>query len=337
MAPGAGVPPRERFAWFCETVSSSLMPVALSTRHTADFRAGITDLDLGGPRLSAFAFSPVVSRRTPAHVRRGDPEQFQLALITRGVFRVSQRSRESEVSGGGLVLTDSSRPMENETTAADGGPVEAVVLQIPRPALPLRPDRLDRLLARGIRADRGSAAVFAGFVRTLLGQARHCRPEELRAMGSVALDLAATCLAQQLGDPGEAPAEARAREMRRRITCFIDNNLGDPDLTPGVVADRHGISLRGLHSLFRDQPMSVAARIRRGRLERAHAELACRESSALPVQVVAARWGFSSATAFSRAFRETYGMAPTEHRAAALARGAQEPCTPRTAASSPRA
>ncbi|MFF9867500.1 helix-turn-helix domain-containing protein [Streptomyces sp. NPDC013953] len=336
VAPASGTPRGGGFEWFCETVSSDLMPVSISTRHTADFRAEITDLDLGGPRLSAFAFSPVVSRRTPAHVRRGDPEQFQLALITRGVFRVSQRGHESEVSHG-LVLTDTSRPMENETTAAGGGPAEAVVLQIPRPALPLRPDRLDRLLAQGMRADRGSAAVFAGFLKTLLGHAPHCRPDELRTMGSVALDLATTCLAQQLGDPGEAPAEARAQEMLRRILCHIDHNLGDPDLTPRVVADRHGISLRALYALFRDQPMSVAARIRRGRLERAHADLARREASGLPVQVVAARWGFSSATAFSRAFRETYGTTPTEHRAAALARGAQEPCTPRTAAPSPRA
>nr|WP_257584432.1 hypothetical protein [Streptomyces sp. TLI_146] len=32
---------------------------------------------------------------------------------------------------------------------------------------------------------------------------------------------------------------------------------------------------------------------------------------------MAARWGFASATAFGRAFRNTYGITPGEHRAAA--------------------
>ncbi|MFF8846491.1 helix-turn-helix domain-containing protein [Streptomyces sp. NPDC015127] len=310
------VPCGDRFEWFCETVSSGLMPVTLSTRHAADFRASITDLDLGAVRLSTFAFSPVLSRRSLAHIRRGDPEQFQMALVTRGGFRISQKGRESVVAGG-LVLTDTSRPMENEGLCT-GGQVEAVVLQIPRPALPLRADNVDRLLAKGICVSEGSAAILAGFMNTLLAHGPRCRPEELRAMGSLALDLATTCLAQQLDAPGEAPAEARAQQMLHRITRFIENNLGDPDLTPQTIADRHSVSLRSLYALFRDRPVSVAACIRLGRLERAHTDLACPELSTQPVQVIASRWGFSSATAFSRAFREAYGITPTEHRATAL-------------------
>ncbi|MGW1775551.1 AraC-like ligand-binding domain-containing protein [Streptomyces sp. NPDC002104] len=291
------------------------MPVMLSTRHTADFRATITDLDLGVVRLSSVACSPVVSRRTPAHVRRGDPEHLQLALVTQGAFRISQRGNESVVAGG-LVLTDTSRPSEGLSAGGQGG---AVVLQMPRPAVALRPDRVDRLLARGLAADKGSGAVFADFLRTLLAQGPHCRPEELRRMGSIALDLATACLAQQLGDLGEAPAEARAQETLQRIHRFIGDNLGDPDLTPQAIADRHAMSLRGLHALFAGQPRSVAAHIRESRLERARADLARRERGAQPVQAIAARWGFSSATAFSRAFREAYGITPTEHRAACRA------------------
>lgn len=61
----AAVSCEDTFDWFCETVSSDVMPVSLSTRHTADFRADITDLDLGAARLSTFACSPVLARRTP--------------------------------------------------------------------------------------------------------------------------------------------------------------------------------------------------------------------------------------------------------------------------------
>ncbi|MET9852526.1 helix-turn-helix domain-containing protein [Streptomyces sp. NPDC006450] len=311
----------DRFDWFCETVSTDLMPVMLTTPHTADFRAKITDLDLGAVRLSSLACSPVLSRRTSAHIRRGDPEHFQLALVTQGRFTISQRGRDSVVAGG-LVLTDTSRPSEG---AVAGGQIEAIVLQIPRPALALRPNRVDSLLARNLAADTGPSAILADFLRTLLTHGPRCRPEELRELGSIALDLATACLAQQLGDPGEAPAEARTRETLQRIHRFIENNLGDPGLTPQAIADRHNMSLRALHALFAGQDLTIAARIRESRLERAHADLARGDLSGRPVQVIAARWGFSSATAFSRAFRETYGITPTEHRASSPAAPGQAP------------
>jgi transcriptional regulator GlxA family with amidase domain len=41
-----------------------------------------------------------------------------------------------------------------------------------------------------------------------------------------------------------------------------------------------------------------------------------------PVAAIAARWGFSSAADFSRAFRAAHGMPPAEYRrSAALAAG----------------
>lgn len=303
----------ERFEWFCDAVSSHVMPVSLSAGNPSDFHADVADLELGSVRLSALTFSPVLSRRTSAHVRRGDPEQFQLALVTRGAFRIGQRGHHSVVVAGDLVLTDTSRPSEG--TSIDERSTVGI-LQVPRSILALRHDKVEGLLGQRIRGDRGTGAILGNFLSTLLAQGPSCRPAELVSMGSIALDLATACLAQQLGTPGAAPAEARAQEMFQRVTRFIENNLGDPDLTPQAIADRHNISLRSLYSLFSGHPVSVAAYIRQGRLERARAELGRPESSGHPVQTIAARWGFSSATAFSRMFRDVYEMTPSEYRAA---------------------
>ncbi|MFE9635776.1 helix-turn-helix domain-containing protein [Streptomyces sp. NPDC006463] len=308
----AGRDSSERFEWFCDAVSDHVMPVSLSTRHPAGFHADIADLNLGSVRLSALTCSPVLSRRTSAHVRKGDPEQFQLALVTRGAFRITQRGQQS-VAAGDLVLTDTSRPSEGESTDEQS---TVGILQVPRSILPLRHDKVGGLLGQRIRGDRGTGAILGGFLSTLLAQGPSCRPAELVSMGSIALDLATACLAQQLGTPEVAPAEARAQEMLQRVIRFIENNLVDPDLTPQAIADRHNISLRSLHSLFSHHPVSVAAYIRQGRLERARADLGSPESSSHPVQAIAARWGFSSATVFSRTFRDAYGMTPSEYRAA---------------------
>ncbi|KJY24371.1 helix-turn-helix domain-containing protein, partial [Streptomyces sp. NRRL S-495] len=299
---------------------------SMTTEHAADFHADIAGMELGPVRMASFAYSPIVARRSAAHVRQGDPEDYQLTLVSGGSFRLSHLGRD-ELIAGDMVLADTSRPMATECVGADG-PVRALVLQVPRAAVPLRPDRVDRLLARRIPARRGSGAILSDFLNTLVRQAPHCAEDELAGLGPVVLDLVGACLAHQLGALDEAPVDARARLTLERVLAFIEHNLGDPDLTPRLIAERHHLSLRALYALFEDRPESVAATVRRRRLERSHADLARRDLGDLgdlgdrSVQAVAARWGFSSHAAFSRAFRERYGITPSEHRAGVEAEAA---------------
>ncbi|GAA2812681.1 helix-turn-helix domain-containing protein [Kitasatospora aburaviensis] len=165
------------------------------------------------------------------------------------------------------------------------------------------------------RVDR----IVAGFLRTLVDHGTDCEPAELARTGAVALDLATACLARHLGAVEETRPETRAQAMLQRIDAFIEHNLGDPDLTPRRIADRHNISLRTLYTLFGDRPAGVAGTIRRRRLERCHADLARPGLRDRPVQAIAARWGFANHSTFNRAFREAYGTTPTRHRARALA------------------
>ncbi|WP_369372815.1 helix-turn-helix domain-containing protein [Streptomyces sp. cg36] len=302
--------------WFCE--------MAAGEGESAPLSAPYTGLDLGPVRVSSVAYSRVCSRRTTTSAQQRDPGSYQLALATRGAFNID-RLRNASGMAGGLVLTDTSRPMEN-IGFSDYESIEAIVLEIPRTVLPLRPDRVERILAQPgpapTGAGGGTARMLADFLHSLHRHGPRCDPDELLHLGSIALDLATACLTQQLAarprdeTPVRAPAEVRTQAMLQRVLQFIDDNLDDHDLTPGAIADRHNMSLRSLYTLFRDQPTSVAESIRRRRLARCHAELARPESSRRTVEAVAARWGFASATAFGRAFRNTYGITPGAHRAA---------------------
>lgn len=68
--------------------------------------------------------------------------------------------------------------------------------------------------------------------------------------------------------------------------------------------------------------VSVAATIRLRRLDRCRADLSRPELLTRPIGAIAARWGFGSAAVFSRAFREAYGITPSEQRANAAASAA---------------
>ncbi|MFD9724162.1 helix-turn-helix domain-containing protein [Streptomyces sp. NPDC059072] len=319
-ASATAVPVAERFEWFSDVVASALIPTAIVSERHADFHAEASTLALGGTRLSTFSHSPLHSRRTPALIRRGDPEQYQLALITGGRWWMAHNGADEEFGVGDMILWDTSRPQE--TIAHPGhGPSGSVIVHLPKGVLPLRPCRVDRLLGRRIAADSGTAAVLARFVASLAEHAPACTPRELAELGDAAADLAAACFAHRLDVYGELPVETRTRALRERVDAFIEHHLGDPGLTPGTIAAAHGLSVRALHALFRSAgDETVAASIRRRRLERCRTDLTRPALASRPVHEIATRWSFPNAASFSRAFREAYGTSPSEYRRVAGAR-----------------
>ena len=137
----------------------------------------------------------------------------------------------------------------------------------------------------------------------------------------MALDLAVAALAAQLGAEDRLAPETRRQALVSRVEAFIEQNLGDPGLTPAAIAAHHHISVGYLHRLFQPRQLTVAAWIRHLRLERCRADLANPRLRLRPVHAVGARWGFRSPADFSRAFRAAYGMPPGDYRSQALAAG----------------
>jgi AraC-like DNA-binding protein len=110
------------------------------------------------------------------------------------------------------------------------------------------------------------------------------------------------------------PAGVPRQALLDRVKAAIEERLGDPDLTPQAIADRHHISVRYLHVLFQQQGTTVNGWVREHRLEAAGRDLARPDAHRRSVAGVAARWGFSNSSHFSRAFREVYGMSPMQWR-----------------------
>ncbi|MEU1814944.1 helix-turn-helix transcriptional regulator [Streptomyces roseifaciens] len=80
------------------------------------------------------------------------------------------------------------------------------------------------------------------------------------------------------------------------------------------------MSVRHLHRLFRDEGTegtTVSRWILERRLEHCRRELGRPGGSAPSVTAVAHRFGFTSPSHFSRAFRAAYGVSPREWRAGA--------------------
>jgi AraC-like DNA-binding protein len=100
-----------------------------------------------------------------------------------------------------------------------------------------------------------------------------------------------------------------------RVHQFLATNLRDPKLSPAMIAEHAGISVRQLNRLFAAEPDTLCAHIFAMRLDACRTDLRRRDTEQASVSEIAYSWGFRNISHFSRNFRERFGCTPSELRA----------------------
>lgn len=311
------LPPGDRFEFWWEAVAKSTVPVHASSDQAANFSAEMRSLDLGPVRLSRVRCGPFEARRTERLIRESDPDLYQMSLILRGRYGLHQARHEADLMPTDLVLYDTSRAFHAwtrpERHAGNNVPsrlADGLVLQFPRDVLPMPRAIAERFLARRLPGGDGVGALLAGLLRRLMTQPTGVSPSDLPRLSTIILDLVAALAAHEL----EADASNHRAALFLQIQAFIEQHLGEGDLTPPLIAAAHHISTRQLHRLFQQEELTVAEWIRSRRLERCRRDLADPLRDQMTVRTVASRWRFTSDAHFNRIFREVYGMPPATYR-----------------------
>ena len=306
-------PARTRVDYWQHVLASTLAPYRLAAAG-GDLRSQIRHAEIGPVTVLNIQSSAMENNRTPDLIRRSDTGMCKVDLVLggRGVFE--QDGREVAPAPGEFHLVDLGRP---NRVSIDRW-INGAIVMFPRALLPVRDSQL-----RDLTAVRFSSQdPYGGLVSAMLGQlARHLNAYESTRdtrIGTAFLDLLSLAVATRLDRLPQVPAESRQNAMMLRVQSFINHHLRDPDLSPGMIAAAHHISVRTLHRLYEAENETIAAAIRRRRLERCRQDLLDPDLRDSPVGAVGARWGFKDAAAFSRAFRGAYGGPPAEYRAASL-------------------
>ncbi|MEI5521101.1 helix-turn-helix domain-containing protein [Streptomyces brasiliscabiei] len=190
------------------------------------------------------------------------------------------------------------------------------VFLVPREELGLEDADLRRVVTTPVARSSRLGSLLSPFLSELADTAVSAAPLVGEMLARNAVNLLATLATEQLGRTVTGTPGGRSPLVARMLR-FIDQHLADADLSPEVIAGAHHISVRYLHKLFQDEGTTVGRWIQRRRLEECRRDLVLGVRNRRTIASVAGRWGFLSATHFSRVFRAAYGMSPSEWRDAA--------------------
>ncbi|MBJ9984791.1 transcriptional regulator FeaR [Acinetobacter sp. S40] len=107
--------------------------------------------------------------------------------------------------------------------------------------------------------------------------------------------------------------------LMEKAERYIIENLSKPELSPKLIAEHIGVSLRHLYRLFLQENLSINKYIQHKRLERIKTDLLDKKNKQSSITQLALKWGFWDGAHFSKIFKKTYGLSPKEFRETMLA------------------
>jgi len=233
-------------------------------------------------------------------------EQVMLKLVESGFIDVERNRGVQRFEAGSVVVLDLAQDFTELFSAA----TELTVVIFPKSLLE---DRGTRLLIDGPTSANSESSDVHAVRDMILSMSCHFdvpSPNLRGRMGAHLIDLVHTIVADSVSTHRVRTSDT----IIFRAKQDIERRFADPSLDADSVARSVHVSTKHLQRLFASRGTTVTRYIWQFRLEQADRLLRKSVLAHQPVQEIAWRCGFSSASHFNRAFRERFGMTPGDVR-----------------------
>lgn len=245
--------------------------------------------------------------RTARTIAARGTDQILVVTYTQGPFDLTVDNETRRVEPGEIVCIDLSREI-----AIDAPRVDNIGLAISRRRLEALVPFLDA--AHGfVRPDDAVSRLLRSMMEQILQSGPTLRVVDARGIADALVQLVATAIAprsRQMADQGRATASLVA------IKAHIEEHLLDRALGPQSLLDAFGVTRSTLYRLF--EPLGgVSSYIVRRRLNYAFRRLSDTRTARDRISRLAEELGYSHPSAFTRAFKDTFGLSPKDVQALA--------------------
>ena len=238
------------------------------------------------------------------------PRNASIVLVRKGLLSGEIDGQTLVASEGQIVCFDWQRLADVELQ-----PGGTLVVIIPTARLEAELGMLPEF--HGQIVEGAAGRLLAEYMLSLQQQVATAAAAEIDLLARATEKMLAACLSS-LPRTGPNPAAMRSRSVRLRVSRLVGERLGDPRLTPELVQNELGLSRSTLYRAFAGLG-GVAGYIQRRQLEATHAALSG-AGDLRSVKEIARRFGFTSPSHFTRAFRKQFGHRPGDVRVDAALR-----------------
>lgn len=295
-----------RIEFWNEHASNVITDLRVQPDERTSFAASLQAVDIAGIGFAEAVSTPTRVVHLSASTHR-TPEPCYLIHLQRGGTCLNRQLRtEVLLEPGDFVLCDGTLPCE----LLLGGDNRMLVIRIPQDVLKRRLPTPEAFVNRHMPGAGGASGLVSRFAGDFWDQCRlGVEPTTAERLADTICDLLATAFVDAAG---QSVDDSTVQALwRLRIRRYVEQHLGDCDLSPQSIAREFRISRRYVHKIFATDEESVSRYILRRRLERCHRALTDAMQRSKTISVIAFEWGFNNTTHFGRVFRERYGVAPS--------------------------
>ena len=303
------VHPRNRFDFWHEMASKTIVGHESRPRNRLKFEAAIHSADLAGMDLIVFETAPMHAARTRRNIAHTPDDCLLICREIAGEAGLEQDGRQALLAPGEFTVIDPQRPYTAEFATRS----KMLVLKLPRRSLEARFGRVNDVTALKLQPDDRILALTSAHLAMLPDCAGAIAPAAMATVAQYTLDLIALSLSAATGS--DKPARSAARSLAAaNLRAFIEMRLSDTALDPSSAAGGAGISVRYANALLADEGTSLLRLIQTRRLDQCGRALANPLQRHRTISEIAFAWGFSDLTHFGRLFKKRFGVSPRAYR-----------------------
>jgi len=255
----------------------------------------LPDVTVSWAKITASRFT-----RTTRTIAARGTDQILVVCYRNGHFDMTTGGQTRRVEAGELAFMDLSQEITIEAPLVDN-----ISLAISRRKLEAMVPLLDS--AHGlVRPVDALSKLLRGMLETIVAVGPTMPVVDARGIADATLRVVAACLEPLSRQSAEA---GRNTVSLVAIKAFIEQHLLDPALGPPALIDAFGTTRSALYRLF-EPSGGVTAYIVQRRLHHAFRLLSDTRQPRGRISKLAAELGFSHPSAFTRAFKETFGLSP---------------------------
>ncbi len=303
---GKALPERDRFGTWLSHVEQALqVSSAVMDEPPSRFDGAVQKQVIGRVTLVSVTGTAYAA----SHARVGGTDMAGVLLALRGTTHLTQGAINVVLHPCQYCLLDYAAPSVTIIPA----PFHNVLVRFPRADIDAVLPSWHRSVGQLMTGQSGAGCLFFDLVRSLLRQGAGLEPACAAGVAGAVVGLLSAALLgmQQSQQPSPTQME---HYHRTRIKTFVQDHLRDPELDVEMVARHLGLSARHVHRLFKDEPQHLMHWVWSERLRLCYEDLCRPHLRHRTLAQIAYAWGFNDPAHFSRAFRQRFGVSPSEVR-----------------------